>query len=171
MCARRERADVAPTGGVMEPIELVRKMCEEVYGQGKTELMRELLADDVVSNDPVMGKIDRAGIEANVKRYRSAFPDMNLKVIDTLGSGDKAMVRWQATGTHRGELMGMPATNKKVTIDGITEVRCSGGKIKESWDQWNALALMQQVGAIPETLARPDGGGPRAGAAQQQPRR
>jgi steroid delta-isomerase-like uncharacterized protein len=155
----------------MEPIEMVKQMCEQVYGQGKTELIAQLVADDVVSHHPILGTVDRAGIEADVKGYRKAFPDMTVQVIDAIGSGDKAMVRWRATGTHRGELMGTQPTNKKVTIDGMSEVRVQNGKIRESWDQYDVLGMLKQIGAIPESMLPRSNGGARAGGpSQQQPR-
>ena len=155
----------------MEPIELVKKMCEEVYGQGKTELIKQLVADDCVSHHPILGTLDRSGIENDVQGYRKAFPDMSVQVLDAIGSGDKAMVRWRATGTHRGELMGTPPTNKKVTIEGMSEVRVQNGKIRESWEQYDVLGMLRQIGAIPESMLPRPNGGPRAGGPSQQAQR
>lgn len=159
----------------MQPIEMARVMCEEVFGEGKTERMRELLANDFVSNDPMRGRIDRAGLEQNVQTYRRAFPDMRMEVVDSIASGDKVVVRWRATGTHKGELFGVPPTNRRVTTEGMTEMRVVNGKITEAWEQWNAFGLMRDLGAIPETASRaaatPNGGGARATSPQDQSRR
>lgn len=144
----------------MQPNELARKMLEEVYGQGKVELISQLTAEDYTGHDPIAGKLSRSTIEANVQQYRRAFPDLTMQVIDQMSSGDKGMIRWRATGTHRGELLGTKPTNKKVTVEGISEVRCVNGKIAEDWVQWDALGLMRQIGAVPEmAVPKRDGGG------------
>ena len=155
----------------MQPNELARKMLEEVYGQGKVELIAQLTADDYAGHDPIAGKLSRSTIEANVQQYRRAFPDLTMQVIDQMSSGDKGMIRWRATGTHRGELLGTKPTNNKVMIEGISEVRCVNGKIAEDWVQWDALGLMRQIGAVPEmAVPKRDGGGARHTAPGQQRR-
>ena len=59
------------------------------------------------------------------------------------------VIRWTATGTHKGEMMGIPATGKQVTITGFDEFRISGGKITEMWQNYDQLGMMQQLGVIP----------------------
>ncbi len=152
--SRTERvARLRKTGVDMQPNELARKMCEEVYGQGKVELISQLIGDDYTGHDPIAGKLSRSTIEANVQQYRRAFPDLSMQVIDQMSSGDKGMIRRRATGTHRGELLGAKPTNKKVTIEGISEVRCVNGKIAEEWLQWDALGMLRQIGIVPEMAA------------------
>jgi predicted ester cyclase len=60
------------------------------------------------------------------------------------------VVRWAVRGTHQGELMGIPPTNNQVTIAGMSIERVSGDKIVETWDNYDAMGLMQQLGVIPE---------------------
>jgi predicted ester cyclase len=60
------------------------------------------------------------------------------------------VTRWTGSGTHQGELMGVAPTGNQVTITGIRINRISGGKIEESWTNYDALGMMQQIGAIPE---------------------
>lgn len=141
-------------------VEVARKMVEEVYGKGKTELIGQLVHDDYVEHDPLMGRIDRKGIENEVRMYRSAFPDLEMKVIDSVAAGDCVSVRWRASGTHRGELMGIAPSNKKTSVEGITMIRMRDGRGAEAWVQYDLFGLMRQIGAVPETAApRPNGGG------------
>lgn len=144
----------------MQPIEMTRVMCEEVYGKGKTELIPQLVSDNYVGHDPIRGRMDRATTETDVKTYRRAFPDLTMQAIDIFESGDKVMLRWRATGTHKGELFGAQPTNRKVTVEGISESRIVNGKIQESWAHWDTLGLLRQIGMVPELpiVARPDGG-------------
>lgn len=151
-----------------QPVEIVRMMCEDVYGKGNTELIRELLNDDYKEHDPLMGTLDTRGVEQNVRMFRAAFPDMTMQVLDSAASGDLVTARWRATGTHRGELMGKAATNKRVTVEGITMVRIQNGKAHEGWVQWDTLGMMRTLGLAPELPTKRPDGGARPGAGAQR---
>jgi steroid delta-isomerase-like uncharacterized protein len=84
-----------------------------------------------------------------VTMYRSAFPDMRVTIEDLVAEGDKVAARWSVTGTHRGELMGIPATGKRVTVTGIEINRFAGGKLVEHWESFDQLSMMQQLGVVP----------------------
>lgn len=64
-------------------------------------------------------------------------------------SGDRVVARWTGTGNHRGELMGLAPTGKPIDVDAISIFRIADGKIAEKWTVWDALGLLQQVGAAP----------------------
>ncbi len=80
---------------------------------------------------------------------RGAFPDIHFTVEDQIAETDKVVTRWTARGTHRGQLMGIPATNRSVTWAGITIHRIADGRVAESWVSSDALGLMQQLGVSP----------------------
>jgi steroid delta-isomerase-like uncharacterized protein len=80
--------------------------------------------------------------------YR-AFPDFHFTVDDIVVEGDKVVTRWTLTGTHKGEFMGIPPTNKKVKVWAITIDRIAGGKFVEEWERLDTLGFMQQLGVIP----------------------
>jgi predicted ester cyclase len=63
--------------------------------------------------------------------------------------GGKVAVRWTMTGTHTGEWKGIPPTNKRVTFWGISIDRIAGGKFVESWERYDTLGWMQQLGLVP----------------------
>ena len=69
--------------------------------------------------------------------YLNAFPDMAMTVDDVIAEGEKFVVHWTAVGKHKGELMGIPATDKDVTVTGIAIDRFAGGKIVESWGEFD----------------------------------
>jgi predicted ester cyclase len=62
------------------------------------------------------------------------------------------VTRWTAHGTHQGELMGIPATEKQAVVTGIAINRFAEDKIVEAWNNWDGLGMMQQLGvaAFPE---------------------
>lgn len=79
----------------------------------------------------------------------SAFPDNKMTLDDMIVEEDKAAIRFTFTGTHKGEYMGIPPTNKKVTGSIIEIHRTAGGKLVEIWQRFDTLGFMQQVGVIP----------------------
>ena len=81
--------------------------------------------------------------------YRTAFPDLRFNMEDLIAAGNKVVQRWTASGTHEGELMGIPATGKHVSNTGISIYRLAGSVIVEEWVNWSALSMLQQLGVIP----------------------
>jgi predicted ester cyclase len=71
-------------------------------------------------------------------------------VHDVFGNEDKVAVRWSADMTHTGGDLGIPPSHRKVHVTGMTMVRIANGKVVEGWDNWDQLALMRQIGAVPE---------------------
>lgn len=72
----------------------------------------------------------------------AALPDVLVTVESMIGEGDEVATRWTAVGTHTHELMGIPATHKKVSFSGVTWFRFRDGKLAEGWDRWNLHGLM-----------------------------
>ena len=92
------------------------------------------------------------GIEAFkdvIKTFRSAFPDLQLTVINEIAEGDKVVHHWTMTATHKGEFQGIPPTGKKLTWTGITIVRIADDKIVERRANVDVLSILQQIGVVP----------------------
>lgn len=130
---------------------LVRRWFEELFNEGRLEVADEIVAPDHVDHDPTLPDTPAGpeGVKASVSLYHGAFPDAHITIEDQIAEGDKVVTRWTGRGTHRGDLMGVPPGGNKVTVAGVTINRISGGRIAESWDNYDALGMMQQVGAIP----------------------
>ena len=129
-----------------------RRFFEEVFGNGKLNLLDEIIAKDHVNNGP--GSLPGLptgpeGAKQIVTLYRNAFPDVQFTIDEQLAEGDKVMTRWTAHGTHQGELQGLPATGKSSTVTGIAVDRIVDGKIAETWGIFDYFAMMQQLGVIP----------------------
>jgi steroid delta-isomerase-like uncharacterized protein len=112
----------------------------------------ELFAPHCVLHDPaVPGEVrGPEGIKQYVGMYRSAYPDTRFTVEDQIAEGDEVVTRWTGRGTHQGELMGTPPTGQEVTVTGIEFDRVSGGNLEETWVNYDALGMMQQLGVIPQ---------------------
>jgi predicted ester cyclase len=80
--------------------------------------------------------------------YLSAFPDLHFTIEDMVAEGDKVVGRLPARGTHKGELLGIPPTDKQITLTMTETFRLAEGKIAEQWVNMDALGMMQQLGAL-----------------------
>ena len=113
------------------------------------EALQEVYADTIVMHEPDEDVRGIEGMTQFVSMIRSAVPDLRVTLEEDIAEGKKVVSRWRAQGTHQGELMGIAPTGNEVTITGITIHRIEDGKIVEEWDNWDALGLMQQIGAVP----------------------
>jgi steroid delta-isomerase-like uncharacterized protein len=93
------------------------------------------------------------GVDQAKQYYGSilrAFSGIEFVIEDAFGQGDKLIKRWVFRGTHTGELNGIPATGKRISLVGVTLVRMVNGKIAEERDYADDLGLLQQLGVIPQ---------------------
>jgi len=140
-----------------ENIELMKRWFREVWNEGKLDIIQELLSPDAVATGQAGAAVVMHGPADFVpfaESIRNTFPDIKTTVEDAFGVEDKVVVRWSATMTHRGDALGVPATGKPVLITGMTIVRIANGQIVEGWDNWDQLAMLEQIGAYkrPETI-------------------
>jgi steroid delta-isomerase-like uncharacterized protein len=139
----------ATTMSVQENIELMRRWFKEVWNEGRTQTVYDLLAPDAVAigqledHIPLRGPVEFA---AFVERTRGAFPDIKVMVEDVFGAEDKVVLRWSAMMTHSGDHLGMPATGERVRLSGITIARFADKRIIEGWDHWDQLGMLKQIG-------------------------
>ncbi len=138
----------------MDHEETVRR-CYELLNAGDVDGFGDLLSDDFVEHEETPGlEPTKDGVKAFFRMYIAAFPDLRMDPQDVLPSGDKVVARVRATGTNRGEFMGMPATGKSVDVELIDIMRLGGdGLVHEHWGVFDALLMMQQLGFTPEAPA------------------
>ena len=117
--------------------------------QGNTAVFDELLAANYIGHDPSGPIRGPEGFKQFYAMYSTAFPDTHLAIEDQIAEGNEVTTRWTATGTHRGPLMGIPATGKQVRVAGITITRFATGKEAEAWFSYDTLGMLQQLGVVP----------------------
>jgi steroid delta-isomerase-like uncharacterized protein len=128
---------------------LVRRFFEEFCNGRRGEIAEELVSADYISHGPQAPPADGPdGVRARVGVYQEAL-EGHWEVQELITAGDQVVARWTGTGTHRAELMGIPATGKPISVDAISIFRIADGRIAEEWTVWDALGLLQQVGAVP----------------------
>jgi predicted ester cyclase len=82
--------------------------------------------------------------------FTPAFPDSPIFIESCVAEGDTVVSRWTLTGTHRGAFQGIPPTGRSITFTGIESNRVVDGKFVEHWSIFDNVALLQQIGALPE---------------------
>jgi len=129
------------------------KRLYDLINAGDIDGFGELLAEDFVEHEEMPGlEPSKEGVKQLFHMYRAAFPDLRMEAQDVFVSGDKAVARVRATGTHQGEFLGMAATGKSVDVQLIDITRFGDdGLAREHWGVFDALAMMQQLGAIPQS--------------------
>ena len=130
--------------------QIVRRIAEEPW-TGNFDVVDELVDRDYTGHDPSQPEPTRgpAGFREFISTYLAGFPDARITVDQQLAEGEFVATRWTGRGTHEGELMGIAATGKQVTVTGITLSRLAGEKVVEEWTNWDTLGMLQQLGVVP----------------------
>jgi steroid delta-isomerase-like uncharacterized protein len=127
-----------------------RRIADEVWTQGKFDVIDELVAPDFVGHSPTDGEFHGPdGFRQLVERYHTAFSGVTMRIERIVAEADWVAVHWIARGTHAHELMGIAPTGKEVTVEGMQIDRIHDGKIVESHGLFDALGMLQQLGAVP----------------------
>jgi predicted ester cyclase len=131
-------------------VALGRRWFEEVWNQKKRGAVAELLAADAVmhgiseTGEDVHGPAEFLALHA---KLLSAFPNMQFTLHDCFGAGDKIVVRWTATMRHAGPGLGIDATGAEIELHGMGIARIAGGKVQETWDNWDRMAMFEKIDA------------------------
>jgi len=114
------------------------------------ELAAQYVWEDVVEQVPLPGQgPGLEGLKDVLRGMRAAFPDLNFSIEEQISEGDKVASRFEWTGTHRGEFLGVPATDRRVCVWGIVIDRFEEGRIKDTRIIMDTLGLMMQLGVFP----------------------
>lgn len=128
--------------------ELFGRLYHSIWNERRLEFIEHVIADTHAISDPTVagGAVGPSAYRRQVERFLTGLPDLHFEVDDTITEKDKLVVYWTITGTHRGEFLGVPPTNKKVSFSGITINQIRNGKIIESTVIWDGLGLLEQFG-------------------------
>jgi len=108
----------------------------------------EMFAEECVFH-ATTGEFSLERMQQVSNAWFSAFPDLRGTLEDLVAEGDKVVSRETWHATHQGELMGIAASGKQMTMSAVSIVRILDGRIVEYWGVFDRLALMQQLGAAP----------------------
>jgi predicted ester cyclase len=128
-------------------IAVIRRWFEEVWNQGREETIGELLDGESVcytDDGPIRGPDEFR--ERMYAPLHAAFPGLRVEIEAIVADGDVVVVRWGATGTHRGEGLGFAATHRDATFRGMTWVRIVDGTLREGWQCSNIPEVIRGLG-------------------------
>jgi steroid delta-isomerase-like uncharacterized protein len=130
---------------------IVYRLYEEVWNKRKLRVVDEVISSSHALHDPTVSgsQTGPGAYRQQVARFTSALPDLHLTIEHTVSEQDKVVVSWVISGTHKGEFLGIPPTNKKISVEGITINHIANGKILDSYISWDALGLMRQLSHAP----------------------
>ena len=128
---------------------VMRRIFDEVWNQGNMEAIYELFSPNYVAHGlPPQLSPDREGARQFISAYRSAFPDVHAQVEDMIAEGDKVVARVTFTGTHQGELMGIPATGNRINFSSVIITRIEGNQNAEAWVLTDRFGMLEQLGVV-----------------------
>ena len=127
----------------------MRRYFEEMCNGRKNDLAPELFTKDYVLHDPqVPARPGPEGMAEAIAAYQEGV-NGHWEIEEMFSAGDRVAVRWTGSGTHVGEMNGIPPTGKDVRVDALSIFRMEGGKIAEMWEVWDTLGFLQQLGVAP----------------------
>jgi len=126
--------------------ELARRSLEELWSKGDMTVVDQIYSDKYILHFPIGPAYKgRKGVKDQVREFRSSFPDWTERAVDMIAEGDKVMVRFISTGTHRGEFNGIPPTGRRIAIQEVAILRIKDGRIVEEWGFPDLFGLHQQL--------------------------
>ena len=124
------------------------RFVDEFINRGDSSTLHELIHQDYVHRSPGEKLCGPDGLTALFASYRSAFPDLALEIDDLLVTEDATVMAFTLTGTHRGDLLGISATGRRIRVNGMVRSRFRDGKISEEWEILDQLSLFEQLGVV-----------------------
>ena len=138
--------------------DLTLRFYEEIFNQGSVAAIDELVDDRAVMHGVGISErtlTGRAALREQVATLRAAFPDIRIDVEDLVCGGSRSAMRCKASGTHLGDAIGVPATGRRASIEGVSFCRWRDGKLVESWNHFDLLSMYRQLG-LPSLIAGAD---------------
>jgi steroid delta-isomerase-like uncharacterized protein len=135
----------------MSRVEEVLQGIYEAINTGNLALLEKYVAPDYIEHTDGFQGVEP--FAQQIAAFRAGFPDLHVSIEDLLTEGDRFASRTTVTGTHTGDLMGMPATGKRISVEAVDMGRIENGQAKERWGGLNMYSLLTQLGVIPAPQA------------------
>jgi steroid delta-isomerase-like uncharacterized protein len=144
----------------MENKTIVHDLYEEVWNKRKLEVVDQLISSSHALSDPLASdsQVGPTLYKQRVVEFTKSFPDLHFTIEDMISEMGKVVVSWTLSATHEGEFMEIPATGRKISVEGITIHLITNGKILDSYARWDNLAAFRQIGVIPAQSRTKRGG-------------
>ncbi len=127
--------------------EIVLRFNREVIEQGNFDSFKELVSEKIINHAAVPGASSGAeGMTHFLQNIlQKGFPDLKVQILEQVAERDLVTTHKAITATHKGEILGIPASNKKVRINVIDIIRLKDGKYVEHWAVSNFSEVIAQI--------------------------
>ena len=129
--------------------KLVQQMFDELMNAKNFSAIDKYIASGYVNHGIPISKTGPEGFKEALDQFTNGFPNMHVYAEQVIAEGDTVTTRGYWTGTHKGNFMNIPATNKQVRVDYIDVWKIQNGKAVENWVQMDGVGMMQQLGVMP----------------------
>jgi predicted ester cyclase len=141
----------APAGSDSALSDLVLRFFEDVLNGQNAATARDILAPYFTVHHPTFPEVHGVdGVMSMVGMFHAAFPDLRYTPVNPIAQGNRAAVRWTATGTHEGPFMGIEPSHRRVTIAGADVFHAADGRLIASWVNSDFFGLFRQLGSYPQ---------------------
>lgn len=131
-----------------DAVTLMRRFYDDMWNRFEVAALDDLVTDEVRFRGSLGDElVGRAALAGYVRAVQTAFPDFHNEVVDLVVDGDRLAVRLRYTGTHRGEVLGVPATGRRVGYDGAAFFVVAEGRIASVWVLGDRVGLLDQLTA------------------------
>ena len=129
---------------------VVQRWWEQLWNRGDLAVADEIVAPGFTDHDPASPWAPPGieGCKTLVTGYRTVFPDIHFTIEQQVAVSNTVVSHYRCRGTHRGDLMGVAPTGKSIEVEGISILHLENGRIDHQTTIWDALGLMQQIGAV-----------------------
>jgi steroid delta-isomerase-like uncharacterized protein len=121
--------------------EFVLHAWQAAWGEGDVAAFEKILAPGYVRHTK-SGDEDITKLRQAITDSRAAFPDLHTEILQSVEQGDTLAIRWQSHGTHTGSFMGVPSTERTVTVIGASFCRFTDDLLAEEWVVWDPRELL-----------------------------
>jgi predicted ester cyclase len=130
-----------------EPLDVARRFYEDVFGQGRVDVLDEILAEDFVQHEG--NGVGKESIANWTKKIRTVLPDMEVEILAIKADGAEVWVHSVFSGTHSEAYLGAAPTGRRVSVTMIDRLRFRDGKAVEHWGATDMYSFMDQLGVLP----------------------
>lgn len=142
--------EIKKTNQVETNIGMYSRVWDDIMNNGQLDQFNDSnFVQDVVMHASSADVVGIDSMKAYYANFLTGFSNIEFTIKDIFGEGDKLVKHWNFKGIHSGEFFGIPATGKAVSLDGVTLVKMSGGKIAEEQDFFDNLDFLTQLGLMP----------------------
>jgi steroid delta-isomerase-like uncharacterized protein len=119
----------------------------KAWNAGDVDSYMELYGENIKLHAGTYDFPNKKAVEGMYKGFHAATSDLRLEIHETIGDGDRLAARYTVNGTHTGELMGIPATGREISMTGITIMHFEDGKVVERWDSDDSVEVLSRLRA------------------------